>query len=80
MSKESITAVAAAEAAAERKQTAENEAHERFHAVRAEMEAAGRSVDASETNELKEWLQSRRETDEAWGQWAMAMDAERKHS
>jgi hypothetical protein len=79
MSKESSTAVAAAEAAAERKQTAENEAHERFHAVRAEMEAAGHAVDARETNELKEWLQSRRDTDEAWGQWAMAMDAERAH-
>jgi hypothetical protein len=77
MSKESTTAIAAAEAAAERKQTAENEAHERFHAVRTQMEAAGRNVDPSETNELKEWLQSRRETDEAWGQWAMAMDAER---
>jgi hypothetical protein len=77
MSKESSTAVAAAEAAAERKQTAENEAHERFHAVRAEMEAAGHGVDPRETNELKEWLQSRRETDEAWGKWAMAMDAER---
>jgi hypothetical protein len=77
MSKETTTAIAAAEAAAERKQTAENEAHERFHAVRTELEAAGHTVDASETNELKEWLQSRRETDEAWGKWAMAVDADR---
>lgn len=80
MSKESNDAIAAAQAAAERKESAENEAHERFHAVRSEIEAAGRSADAAETNECKEWLQSRRETDEAWSQWAMAVDAARSHS
>ncbi len=79
MSKETTTAVAAAEAAAERKESAEHEAHERFHAVRSELEAAGHGADPRETNELKEWLQSRRETDEAWGQWAMAVDAARSH-
>lgn len=75
MSKESITAIAAAEAAAQRKESAEEQAHERFHAVRAQMEADGRRDAAVETDEFKEWMQSRRETDEAWGQWAMAMDA-----
>lgn len=75
MSKESITGIAAAEAAAQRKESAEEQAHERFHAVRAQMEADGRRDAAVETDEFKEWMQSRRETDEAWGQWAMAMDA-----
>jgi hypothetical protein len=75
MSKESITAIAAAEAAAQRKENAEEQAHERFHAVRAQMEADGRRDAAVETDEFKQWMQSRRETDEAWGQWAMAMDS-----
>lgn len=67
--------VVAAEAAAQRKERAEQEAHERFDAVRAEFAAAGRGDAATETNEFKQWMQSRRDTDEAWGQWAMAMDA-----
>jgi hypothetical protein len=75
MSKEWTNAVAAAEAAAQSKQSAEEEAHERFHTVRAQIEAAGRPADATETNEFKEWMRSRHETDEAWGRWAMAMDA-----
>jgi exo-beta-1,3-glucanase (GH17 family) len=75
MSKEWTTTVAAAEAAAQRKETAEEEAHERFHTVRSQLEADGRSGAVTETDEFKEWMQSRRETDEAWGQWAMAMDA-----
>jgi hypothetical protein len=75
MSKESNSEIAAAEAAAQRKESAEEAAHERFHAVRAQMEAHGRRDAAVETDEFKQWMQSRRETDEAWGQWAMAMDA-----
>jgi hypothetical protein len=74
MSKEWTSTVAAAEAAAQRKESAEEEAHERFHAVRAQMEADGRSSAATETDEFKHWMQSRRDTDEAWGRWAMAMD------
>jgi hypothetical protein len=75
MSKEWTTAVAAAEAVAQRKESAEEQAHERFHTVRTQMEADGRSTAATETDEFKVWMQSRRDTDEAWGQWAMAMDA-----
>jgi hypothetical protein len=78
MSKESTTALAAAEAA-ERKESAEEQAHERFHVVRTQMEADGRSAAATETDEFKVWMQSRRETDEAWGQWAMAMDEKGEH-
>lgn len=75
MSKEWTAAVAAAEAAAQQKEAAEELAHARFHAVRAEIEAAGDSADVTRTPEFKEWMAARHDTDEAWGQWAMAMDA-----
>lgn len=75
MSKEWSTTVAAAEAAAERRQSAEDEAHRKFHAVRAQFEAAGRSDDATATDEFKQWMHLRHETDAAWGAWAMAMDS-----
>jgi hypothetical protein len=76
MSKDWTAAVADAEAAAEARQQAEEAAHERFSQVRAEYAAAGRaSVDATRTEEFQQWMTSRRETDEAWGVWAMAMDA-----
>lgn len=75
MSKEWTAAVAAAEAAAEQKQSAEEIAHERFRTTRAEFEAAGRGEKVTETPEFHEWMNARRESDEAWGAWAMAMDA-----
>jgi len=75
MSKEWIAVVAAAEAAAQQKQAAEEVAQERFEAARAEIEAAGRAAQVTETPEFHEWMDARRQSDEAWGAWAMAMDA-----
>ena len=75
MSKEWSTAVAEAEAAAERTQSAEDEAHRRFDALRTQIEAAGRSEDPTGTEEFRQWMHLRRQTDDAWGAWAMAMDS-----
>jgi hypothetical protein len=75
MSEEWIAAVAAAEATAQQKQVAEETAYERFNAARAEIEAAGRSAHVVDTPEFRHWMTTRRESDEAWGAWAMAMDA-----
>jgi hypothetical protein len=74
MSKEWTAAVAAAEAAAEQRQAAEEIAQARFHAVRSELEAAGRG-EVTETPEFREWMAARHASDDAWGAWAMAMDA-----
>lgn len=75
MSKEWSAAVAAAETAAEAKQAAEEIAHERFQAVRAEIEAAGKPEQVTESPEFHRWMAARHESDAAWGAWAMAMDA-----
>jgi hypothetical protein len=75
MSKEWSAAVAAAESAAQAKQAAEEIAHERFQAARAEIEAAGNSGQVTETPEFRDWMAARHASDEAWGAWAMAMDA-----
>lgn len=75
MSKEFDAAIATAEAAAEKKQAAEDVAHQRFAAARAEIEAKGGTVHVTDTPEFHAWMAARRESDEAWGTWAMAMDA-----
>jgi hypothetical protein len=75
MSKEWNEAVAAAEAAAEQRQAAEESAHQRFDAARARCEAAGRADKVTETPEFEAWMAARHASDEAWGAWAMAMDA-----
>ncbi|GAB3650141.1 hypothetical protein [Ramlibacter alkalitolerans] len=75
MSKEWMDTVAAAEAAAEKRQAAEETAQERFRAARARCEAAGRGEQVTETPEFQEWIAARHASDEAWGAWAMAMDA-----
>ena len=75
MSKEWIVAVAAAEATAQQKQVAEEIALERFEAARAEIEAEGRSAHVVDAPEFHSWMMTRRESDEAWGAWAMIMDA-----
>ena len=75
MSQAWIAASAAAEANAQQKQIAEDFAHERFRAARAEFEAAGRSAQVVETPEFHCWMTARNESDEAWGAWAMVMDA-----
>ena len=75
MSKEWSETVAAAEAAAERRQAAEETAQERFHAARARCEAAGEPDQVTQTPEFQEWMAARHASDEAWGAWAMALDA-----
>ena len=75
MSKEWTAAVASAEAAAEQKQSAEEIAHQQFLGARAEIEAGERAEQVTETPEFHAWMAARRASDEAWGAWAMAMDA-----
>jgi len=74
MSQAWIAASAAAEASAQQKQIAEEIAHERFCAVRAEIEAAGGSLQVVDTPEFHCWMKARHASDEAWGAWAMVMD------
>ena len=75
MSKDWNEAIAAAEAAAEQKQAAEEVAQARFEAARTAIEAEGRAAHVTETPEFGEWMAARRASDEAWGAWAMVMDA-----
>ena len=75
MSQTWFAASAAAEATAQQKQVAEDFAHERFQAARAEFEAVGRSAQVIDTPEFHLWMKARNESDEAWGAWAMVMDA-----
>ena len=75
MSQAWIAASAAAEATAQQKQLAEDMAHERFCAARAEFEAAGRSAQVIDTPEFHCCMTARHASDEAWGAWAMIMDA-----
>ena len=75
MSKEWNQAVTAAEAAAQDRQAAEEGAQERFRAARARCEAAGQSEQVTHTPEFHEWIAARHASDDAWGAWAMAMDA-----
>lgn len=75
MSKEWTAAVAAAEAFAEQQQAAEEIAHERFDTARTEIEAAGGAAHVTDTPEFLAWMAARRASDDAWGAWAVAMDA-----
>lgn len=60
------------EAAAHGFDAAEQEAHRRFDAVRAQGLDHEQVI---ETAEFHAWMAARRATDEAWGRWAMAIDA-----
>ena len=75
MSKEWIATGAVAEAAAQDKQDAEEVAQDRFQAVREQALADGRKQSVTETPEFQHGMAARHATDEAWGAWAMAMDA-----
>lgn len=76
MSKEWTTAVAEAEASAQQKQAAEDLAHRAFQQLRERIESAGRLGTEVDTPEYREWMAARHASDEAWGAWAMAKDAE----
>jgi len=68
-------AVASAESQALATQAAEDLAEQRFDAVRAELAAHGKAQEATGSPEFREWMAARVKTDEAWGRWAMAVDA-----
>lgn len=74
-----MKAAALAEAMADRKQAAEEVAEQRFRAARAKAEAEGDADAALRTDEFRQWLSARAETDSAWGAWSMAMDARPLH-
>lgn len=68
--------VAETEAAAERMDAEELEAHRRFDAARKAAHEQGLGPQhVMQTPEFRRWMTARRESDEAWGRWAMAMDA-----
>lgn len=69
------TSVATAETQALSTQAAEAEAEQRFDTLRARLESAGRAHEATNSNEFRDWLEARANTDDAWGRWAVAMDA-----
>lgn len=72
-------AAALAEATADRKQAAEEVAEQAFYAVKAKADAAGDPAVALATDEFRQWMSARAETDTAWGAWSMAMDAKPVH-
>ncbi|GAB3758413.1 hypothetical protein GCM10028796_04040 [Ramlibacter monticola] len=68
-------AVASAESDALAIQALEDRAEQRFVALRAELATRGQAEEATRSPEFREWMAARVQTDEAWGRWAMAMDA-----
>ena len=74
-----MEAATLAEAAADRKQAAEEMAEQRFYAVKAQAEAEGDAARALRSDEFRQWMDARAETDVAWGAWSMAMDAKPVH-
>ncbi len=69
------TSVASAETQALSTQAAEAEAEQRFDTLHAKLASAGRAHEATNSNEFRQWLEARAHTDDAWGRWAVAMDA-----
>lgn len=69
------TAVAHAEREALALQDAEDQSAERFVDVRQRLVAGNQADEVTRSHEFKEWMAARAKTDEAWGRWAMAMDA-----
>jgi hypothetical protein len=66
--------VKAAEAGADRMEAAEQAAEETFKALQADAQAQGTEQDALKSEEFREWMATRRATDDAWGKWAVLMD------
>lgn len=68
---------ASAESEALQAQALEAEAERKFDSLHDRLEASGRKREATASEEFRQWMQARARTDEAWGQWALAMDASR---
>ena len=69
--------VARAETEALALQDAEELSEQRFVDVRQRLVAGNRPDEVTRSPEFTEWMAARSRTDEAWGRWAMAMDAAR---
>lgn len=67
--------VARAETEALALQDAEALSEQRFVDVRQRLVADNRSEEVTRCAEFRAWMAARAQTDEAWGRWAMAMDA-----
>lgn len=63
------------EAAAIRIQSMEATAESHFDRVFDAAKAQGDTAVALTTDEFKNWMQARADTDAAWGRWAQVMDA-----
>jgi hypothetical protein len=73
----SNSAVSAAEAQALEAQAREDEAERKFDDVHALLELSGRVAESTTSEQFRQWMQARALTDEAWGRWALAVDAVR---
>jgi hypothetical protein len=71
----SQTEVARAETEALALQDAEEQSAERFQSVRERLAASNQADEATQSPEFRDWMAARARTDEAWGRWALAMDA-----
>ena len=69
------TDIARAETEALALQDAEDQSAQRFEDVRLRLAASDRADEATHSSEFRDWMAARARTDEAWGRWAMAMDA-----
>lgn len=69
------TDIARAESEALNLQAAEDVSAQRFEDVRLQLVAENAADGATRSPEFVEWMAARARTDEAWGRWALAMDA-----
>lgn len=69
------TAIARAESEALALQAAEDVSAQRFEDVRLQLVAADAAEGVTRAPEFHDWMAARARTDEAWGRWALAMDA-----
>ncbi|HVZ44237.1 MAG TPA: hypothetical protein VHA82_10550 [Ramlibacter sp.] len=67
--------VASAEADALQAEREEQTAYEHFDSVRRALGENGRAHEATLHPEFHRWMNSRENTDGAWGRWALAVDA-----
>jgi hypothetical protein len=67
--------LALTEAAAIRIESLEQAAETRFDRVFESAQAGGNTGVALQTDEFRDWMQARADTDAAWGRWAAVMDA-----
>jgi hypothetical protein len=69
------TEIARAESEALALQDAEDRSAQKFDDVRLQLAERNQAEEATRSPEFVEWMAARARTDEAWGRWAVAMDA-----